>query len=229
MPVETDLIIDQPNATDFTYEALFGWISETKVKRLRVPKIKVFNQWENLKSKMWCWIYWLTHIVNAQNIISDTVNKVKHTELNPFIIWKEKILPVNPKAEFEWTTLQSNLDLFKKLWLITWYARVVSKEEIMDSLDHQRYIYTWSQTWDWINVRNTHIYKLRTDWKLVWHITSYFTYDETYVYWLNSYWTNNGVIKCPWDLFLNNFYTKYACSDSRDETAFIKFRETYKN
>lgn len=226
LPIPTNLILDQPRETDYEYEAVF-WAIEPIKKRMRVPKITIWNQWAEVKTRMACWNYAMTHIVNAQNTISDAVNKVNHIELNPWIIWKEKLLPINPDAEYEWTTIQSNLDLFKSLWLITGFAKVKTKEEIMDALDHQRYIFTGSQTWDWQNVRDNHIYKVRTDWKIVWHFTAYFTYDKDFVYWVNSYWPDNWKFKCSWDIFLNDFYTQYAISDSRDEKAFIKFRQIY--
>lgn len=226
MPEETKLNIDIPRDTDYKYQAVFGAIEPMK-NRMRVPKITIFNQGAELKTKMACGNYAMGHIVNAQNTIADAVYKVKHIELNPWIIWKEKLLPINPNAEFEWTTLQSNLDLFKKLKLITWFTLVETKAEIMDALDHQRYIMTGSQTWDWVNVRDFHIYKLRTDDRLVGHFTSYFTYDKDYVYWVNSYWPKNWTFKCPWNLFLNNYYTKYCISDTRDEKAFSIFRSQY--
>jgi len=224
-PWEWSMIIDVPSEKDYEYEVLF-WSIEP-VKRMRVPKITIFNQWLDSKTKMACGIYWMTHIVNAQNKISDAVNKIKNIELKPDIIWKEKVLPANPQAEFVWTTLQSNLELFRKLNLITWYAKANKKEEIMDALDHQRYIYTGSQTWNWQAVRENKIYELRTDGKIVGHITARFTYDKDYVFGVNSYWPTNWPFKCPWDIFLNNFFNKYACSDTRDESAFEKFREVY--
>lgn len=226
MPEETKLIIDQPRETDYEYETLF-WAVEPLPSRMRVPKITIWNQWLEDKTKMACWNYAMTHIVNAQNKISDAVNKVKNIELNPAIIWKEKLLPTNPQAEFDWTTLQSNLDLFMKLWLITWYTKTQNKEEKMDAMYHQRYIFTGSQTGDWLKVRETWIYWIRTDWRIVWHLTAWFTYDRDWVYGINSYGPKNWIVKCPWDLFLNNFFTQYAISDTRDELAFAKFRSVY--
>jgi len=100
------------------------------------------------------------------------------------------------------TTLQSNLDYHRRKGNISGYLKVSTKEQIMQAIDMNQYIYTGSQTGDWVSVRNEHIYKLRTDHKIVGHITGYGKYDDEFIFGINSYGKNNGIFKVPWDIFL---------------------------
>jgi len=94
----------------------------------------------------------------------------------------------------------------------------------MAAIDANQYIYTGSQSGDWASVRDNHEYKLRTDGKIVGHITAYGKYDSTWIYGINSYGQKNGIFKVSWDIFLNHFFTKYAIFDSSMTEAIAKYR-----
>ena len=75
----------------------------------------------------------------------------------------EIYLRTNPKAEADGATLQSALDQFMENGYITGYSRLTTIANMKASLDNTRPIYTGSQNGDWNSVRDTKVYKLRTD------------------------------------------------------------------
>ena len=223
--------LDQPLATDYQYQEVFGSEFYEK-KNIPVPIITIQNQWAQNISKMACGEFWLVHIINAQDKLQSKFQWLwkwlnYFTEKKALNEWLE-FIKIYPSAEYEGSTLQQNLEFHRKKWNITGYAVVKSKEEIMHAMDNQNYIYTGSKTGDWNLVRDTHYYKLRTDWRLVGHITSYFKYDVNGVWGLNSYWPNNWKFFVSWDIFLNNFFTLYSVIDAKWATIYQNYRNSIK-
>ena len=234
--VENNHIInlDQPLATDYKYQDLF-WTEFYEKKNIPVPIITIQNQWAQNISKMACGEFWLVHIINAQDKLQSKFQWLwkwlnYFTEKKALNEWLE-FIKIYPNAEYEGSTLQQNLEFQRKKWNITGYAVVKTKEEIMNAIDNQNYIYTGSTSGDWVSVRDNHIYKLRTDWRKVGHITCYFKYNDKWIYddkWVwgvNSYWPNNWKFFVSWDIFLNNYFTKYSVIDSRWETIYWEYRK----
>jgi hypothetical protein len=193
---EINACLDIPDERDFQYELLM-WSNE--FQKIDFPKITVWNQWLDRKTRMACTRYALWHIVNAQNVINEWVEF-----LDLYKLW-ERYLQINPWAESEWATLQSALQQAKNEWLIGWFFQVKTETEINDALAKWLFVYTGSSNWDWSSVRDSKIYKLRTDGKIVGHAWI-IPKEETL---LNSYWENNGFAKLPKELYGTTF-TKYA-------------------
>lgn len=219
--------LDQPLATDYQYSEVFGTEFYEK-KDIPVPVITIQNQWAQNISKMACGEFWLVHIINAQDKLQSKFKWYSKRlsyfmEISALREWKE-FLVLYPNAEYEGSTLQQNLEFQRKKWNITGYAKVVTKEEIMHAMDNQNYIYTGSKNWNWLLVKLNHIYEITT--KISPHITSYFKYNNEWVYWLNSYWPDNWKFFVPWDIFLNNFFTKYAVIDNKWAIIYWEYRKS---
>lgn len=220
--------LDQPLETDYKYQEVF-WSVVREKKNIPVPVITIQNQWAQPVTRMACGEFWLVHIINAQDKLQSKFQWLGKwlnyfTEINAKKEWEE-FIKIYPNAEYEGSTLQQNLEFQRKKWNITGYAKVVTKEEIMNAIDSQNYIYTGSTSWDWVSVRDYHIYKLRTDGKKQGHITPYPKYDVNWVWGINSYWPNNWLFFVPWDIFLNHYFTKYAVIDSKWAVIYWEYRK----
>lgn len=188
--------LDIPDERDYQYEVLM-W--STEFQKIDFPKIKIWNQWQNKKTRMACTRYGLGHIINAQFLINEWKESV---DLYDF--W-ERYLLKNPGAEKNGASIQSALEQALEEWLIWGFFQVKSEEEINDWLWKWFFIYTGSANWDWESVKNDKVYKLRTDKKIVWHAWI-IPKEETL---LNSYWESNGYARLPKELY-HTTYTKYA-------------------
>lgn len=188
--------LDIPDERDYQYETLM-WSEE--FQKIDFPKIKVWNQGLDKKTRMACTRYALGHIINAQNVINEWIEF-----LDLYAFW-ERYLKKNPSAEGEGATLQSALQQAKDEWIIWGFFQVKTEDEINDSLGKWFFIYTGSNNGDWASVRDSKIYKLRTDGKIVWHAWIIPEQEKL----LNSYWENNGFAKLPKELY-HTTYTKYA-------------------
>ena len=160
LPEETTIELDVPDERDYEYEPLFG-VTESENYNVFYPKT-VYNQGAKPETKMACSRYGGAHAINAQNRAVAEVDGMRWAEMNPEVMWGN-YLKVNPQAEKEGATLQSALNQYKDLHLITGYAKVVSIEEMKDALMNFRPILTGSQNGDWYSVKTDHKYKLRTD------------------------------------------------------------------
>ncbi len=217
-PIETSLNLDQPREGELEYETLFGW-EASQEQRFFYPQI-IQNQWAVQLTRMACSRYGMVHCINAQNWEVQKKDGMRFLEISGKTMW-EVYLKENPNAESEGATLQSALDQFIENRLITGYSRLKTIEDMKASLNNTRPIYTGSQNGDWQAVRDLKIYKLRTDWKVVWHIFAILGYDSTGWLAVNSYWENNWVFHIPFNL-TNTLFSKYSISDSRDEAVFNK-------
>lgn len=182
-----------------------------------MPQV-IQNQWLKSITRMACSRMGLAHCVNAQNWEVKKRDWMRFLEISGQAMW-EHYLKENPNAESEWATLQSALEQFKKVWYITGYSRLYTIDDMKDSLNNFKPIYTGSQNGDWVSVRENKLYKLRTDWRVVGHIFCILGYDSTWWIALNSYWENNWRFKIPFNL-TDTLYSRYSISDSRDEKVF---------
>lgn len=164
----------------------------------------------------------MVHAVNAQNWAVQKKDGMRFLEISGKSMW-EVYLKENPKAEEEGATLQSALDQFTKNGYITGYSRLTTIANMKASIDNTRPIYTGSQNGNWQAVRDTKVYSLRTDGKIVGHIFTILGYDNTGWLAVNSYGENNGVFKIPFEL-TDTLFSCYAISDFRDEEIFKNYR-----
>lgn len=214
--LETTIELDQPQAGEHEYETLFG-SSDSQGGNVFYPR-EIQNQWLKHKTRMACSRMGLVHCVNAQNLAVQKIDGMRFSEISGEWQW-EIYLRSNPKAESEGATLQSALEQFKDVGYITGYSRINTIADMKASLDNTRPIYTWSQNGDWNSVRDSKIYKLRTDGRIVGHIFCILGYDSTGWLAVNSYGENNGKFKIPFDL-TDTLFSRYSVSDSRDEAIF---------
>lgn len=215
-PIETTIELDVPDERDYEYDPLFG-VSESDGYNVFYPKT-IFNQWAKNETRMACSRYGAAHAINAQNRAVAAIDGMRTYEFNPEVMWGN-YLKVMASAEKDGATLQSSLNQFLDLRLITGYAKVVSIEEMKDALMHFRPILTGSQNGDWYYVNTEKKYRLRTDWRIVGHIFCIVGFDGSWWISINSYWISNGVFHIPYEL-TNSLFTRYALSDSRDEKVF---------
>jgi hypothetical protein len=88
----------------------------------------------------------LVHIINAQDKLQSKFKWMslwasKWFEKNIDTEWGD-FLKFYPSAEWEGSTLQQNLEFQRKRGNITGYYRVGTKQEIMNAIDMQNYLYT---------------------------------------------------------------------------------------
>lgn len=84
-------------------------------------------------------------------------------------------------------------------------------------------IYTGSKTGDWTSVRNTKVYKLRSDSVTVGHAFCIVGFNKQGWIAINSYGESNGYFTIPYDL-TNTLYTRYAVMDSKDKDAITNYK-----
>lgn len=218
LPEETNIELDVPDDRDYKYDELFGATEEPSP--IAFYPVHIQNQASFPITKMWCSRFGMCHAINAQNEYVKSKDGMRYFELPAKIYW-EAYLKTNPKAKTEGATLQSSLEQFKKLGFITGYTKLNTIEEMKNALHNIRPIYTGSQNWNWVSVRDKKIYALRTDWKVVGHIFCIVGYDDNGWIWINSYGANNGRFSIPFNL-TNTLFSKYAIHDTRDEAVFAK-------
>jgi hypothetical protein len=111
---------------------------------------------------MACSRFGASHAVNAQNKAVFEKDGMRYAEMNPEVMWGN-YLKINAAAEKQGATLQSALNQYKDLRLITGYAKVSTIEEMKDAINNIRPILTGSQNGDWYYVKTEKKYRLRTD------------------------------------------------------------------
>ncbi len=204
--------IDLFDERDYKYsDLLWAWILPEKP--INAPKITILNQSLKSITRMACTRYWIIHIINMQRVLN------WETEVDWLAFW-QRYLEINPFAEEMGASLQSALNQAKNEKLIWWYFIVNTEEEINDALYRWYFIYTGSNNGDWTNVANNHEYKLRTDWKLVWHAWALPKENQG----LNSYWEDNWYFEISKDLY-NTTYTKYAILPAKDYNLIDKYKQ----
>ena len=213
-----DFNLDIPDEKDFLYEELFWWVEAELVKPFPKDKLIIQNQWISQDTQMACGCFWLTHISNAQNIIEYDNFWKEYNQLQARDLWLD-YLKINPKARYEWSTLQNWLKRFKDSGLIIWYTKINSIEEAKKAIDLWQYIYSWALKWDWNHVKTTWVFK-STTWKTYWHLfTAWVWYNDQGFIAINSYWPKNWYFTIPYSEW-NNLYSKYAIIDNENKELF---------
>lgn len=208
---------DIPRLSDWEYSEIFWGESQPVV----FPKtVTIADQWYEWKYRMSCTRQAMAHISNGQNIIEWVWENVHLA----FQMWDE-YLKKDPDAIRLWATLQSSLDQFLSRKIISWYSVVRRVDEAKDALDAWRFIFTGSQNGDWRYVRSNKEYRLRTDWRTMWHAFAIVWYDGDDFIGLNSYGKDNWYFRIPSKLF-NTLFTRYAISDFRDREIINNHHQT---
>lgn len=221
-----DRNLDSPRENEKEYEVLFWSVNQpTKIYNLNYIQnnLVIFNQSEDIKTRMACWCYWMTHLSNAENLCEYKSYWKKYNQLNPKDYWLEFIKD-NPESEYVWSYLQDWLDWFEEKWLITWSARLDTIEQAKDAIDNCRLIYTGSLNWDWDMVKNSWIYSIKN--KSYWHLFCIIWYTVVWFIAVNSWWPDNWYFIIPYE-YWDTLYSKYAISDKRDEEAYNRYNRLY--
>lgn len=218
--------LDIPDTNDYIFEDLF-WATETPdLKSFPKEELMVQNQKLFSDTQMACWCFWLTHISNAQNILEFWKIWKSYNQVVARDLWLEYIKE-NPKARYEWSTLQTWLNRFKNMWLIIWYTKINSIEDAKKAIDLWQYIYSWALNWDWNSVKNTWIYKTSKT-KTYGHLfTAWVWYNDVWFIAINSYWPKNWYFIIPYEEW-NNLYSKYAIVDNENEEVIKTYKDLVK-
>ncbi len=189
--------LDIPDERDYQYEVLM-WNTNFENIKIEFPKIEIFNQGLKAVTKMSCTRAGLGHIINAQRIL----NGESPIDIEGFWL---RYLEINPGAEKEWATIQSALKQAKDEWLIENYFEVKNEDQMNDAFWKWFFIYSGSNNGDWAFVRDKKIYRVRPDWKILWHAFMFPSKEKI----LNSYGKDNWYAFFPKELY-STTYTKYA-------------------
>jgi len=219
----TDGILDLPSDSDTLFSDIVegldnGWI--------RIVNGIYYNQNLDKKTYTACWAYWAYGA-------SNNMNKREYQEW--WEVYKE-IDPKEPRFEFcekrgyydKGSTLQTRLKKLTDTSLISGYAVVKTKEDIMTAIDSKwSQVYTWVNVWrdDRMNARKTWI--LTFTWRWIWHCIFFRDFNDDWVICKNSRWEKRGVMW--WDFIIKRedigkTFTKYALFDYKDQTLFDKLR-----
>lgn len=177
---------DDPQPTDFIRDDVYFWTLTPTIHDIVDYRTigTVYNQFANADTKMACWSYWVIH---ADNI-------------NELLTWGKEVSPRGHRLAFvkahktntydplvKGSSLQKQMDFATLVWVIWWYYKVTTKEEIMEWLSKSYMWYTGSTNIDREATK-------KTDWNVCviksWspaHIVCLIGYDKDYVYIRNSW------------------------------------------
>lgn len=200
---------------------------------------KEFAEWERINSRPYkdiilfdqgvvpsCTRHALMHINNWQNINEYKANWLTYTQLNPMDVWNRW-----DKRKY----LLNALDQAKKEGLIEWYLEIKKDANMYTNIDKAInmwcYIYTWSNNWTWGIYRKPFIYKVRTDWKIVWHAFPIVDKRSDGIYvsptsFGTSYWNKWYIYINPEDI--KWFFTLFAIVDKDETWRFARFKNKEK-
>lgn len=216
MPEIQHSTTDVPDERDYQYGEIVGW--DVPPVTFPTEKITWFNQLAQPETYMACSRYGITHVVNGQNLLVNGTQPV-----NPVSLWEEYI-KINPSAISDGATLQSALKQVKDEWLIAWYAKVSSIDQIKQAIDRGHFIYTWSKDGNWQEMERTHVYSKRTDWRIVGHCWCIVGYDQDNLYGGNSCGQSNGLFKFP-NEYYQSLFSQYAILPTTEINALQLYKQ----
>jgi hypothetical protein len=205
--------VDSPSPLDYDFNIMLKWDEEVKYK-LEYKNTYVQDQSikRNPPTKSACTCFWLSHITTEQNYLD------WHQKTVLWEMLREEALKRWAKDWKGWT-LQWWLKLVKDKWLISWYTKVWSLEDIKKALNKKQLIYTGSNkiSRSWTK-KNNNIAVLNGT---AWHCFTIIWYDDEKKRFIakNSYWS----VKYDWWYFYipykyrNDLFTKYAITDMSNE------------
>lgn len=213
MVKEINQCIDIPDSRDYTRENFEEFaLGNSKIR----PKDKVIvqNQWS-----VWaCTRFGITHVVNGNNLLEYSDAWFVYNQINAMDVWNRSDKSI---------LLQSAVNQMKNEWLIAWYVRPKTIEQMKKSLDLWYFIYTGSNNWDWGKTRSTKIYALRTDGKIVWHAYAIVWYNDVWWIAINSYWPkrwDKWYFTIPFE-YTDKLFTKYSIIDKANNFSEFKVKE----
>lgn len=222
-----DAGIDLPDERDWHYSDIMKLKEKEKEEvggsveeDIEVIKkwLLIFNQWEKRETQKACGEYWLRHCDNAQHLLIGD-----EAQIDPFQWWVAYQEHRDSSVLWQGTSIQGNLTRFKSAGIIAGYGLAMSIYLAKQAIDNRNFIYTGSNNGDWKSVRETWIYKLRTDNKIVWHLFCIVGYDDSWFIAINSYWPNNWYFTIPYELY-NTLYSRYAVFGLNEEDLLLTYK-----
>lgn len=208
---------DKPSKLDYKASELLGAITGSG-KAFPIELLEIFNQWADTDTLMSCSRQWLANITNGNNLLWQNTQDI--------LLWKKewlKAVAKNPSIKVNGDYLQNALKQFKTDKLISGYYVVTTREEHEAAIDKWHFIYSGSDNGDWNSVWNNKIYKTKPNG--FWHaFVKGCAYDEDGLTGINSYGTQNGFFKIPWDL-IGTTFTSYAIIDHQDAEELSIYRK----
>lgn len=190
-----------------------AWIQEQKPSKF-LMKVKRFINQNVIWYKSSCTAQATSEAWNTQRKLK--ADKNTHSWFNLWDIMKALWL----WAEWRWAYLIDALKQWEKEWVIDWYYRVKTHEEIKSALYKWHTIVTWSNKINWSKIKNTN-YVVTEVSKWYWHAFYIPGWLNNFIYdiykWAypcaNSYWEEY------WDKWM--FYIPYELFDK------VTFNSTY--
>lgn len=208
---------DLPSPLDYKASELLWAITWSK-KTFPKDLLQIFNQWADKDTQMSCTRQWIANITNWNNLLWQWEQDILLAKKK----WIEAYLKT-PIIKTQWDYLQNALKQFLDDKLIAWYYVVKWKEEHKQAIDKGHYIFSGSNNWDWVSVRDNKIYKIKEN--APWHaFVKWCDYNDVWLVWINSYWQNNWFFDMPWDL-VDTTFTSYAIIDFVDEKEILIFNK----
>ena len=223
---------DEPSSRDYPFDE-YRKVKEENTEysewtpsgRPREKSI-VFNQYNTPA----CTAFSDGHIYNWNNIIENERLWENREQKNPNIFWDAFCLERNNFNTG--TSIQTMALWYKKKLLIEWFVTITNGvgqiDKIKRAIDAWYRISTGSNNWNWTKTKNTGIYTLRTDKKIVWHAFAIVDYEQDFFWAINSYGNKWGLyewyFKIPFTL-IDKIYSKLVIIDKNDSKTFQKFKD----
>lgn len=192
MNIPVDAWYDSPRIIDWKYSDLVekesgastSWLSWKELS----THITFYNQYKLKETMNGCGWYGLTHAENAGRIFED-VEWGKSKQVDPSTRWipRQDLRPSSLK--YRWTSIQSNLDIFRSRKWISGNARCDWREESSRALRNGNMIYTGSDDCDRSKTYQTWVYH-RAGKKTQWHLFFVFGEDTERGWFIM--WDSNG-------------------------------------
>lgn len=229
---------DSPTSRDYSFDSYISlkdmsWEETAKWLSVNIKeKLSIQNQWQTPACTMFSWI----HVVNANNIVEDSLFWVNRKQIDAAQKWLA--FCAERKDYISWSSIQTNADWLKKNNLISWYVTIKrwlpleeSIPQMKKALDMWYFIATGSASGNWNRIKQTWIYEERTDGYFVWHARCIVWYEEDNFRAVNSYWPQrwkyNGMFKVPFNQ-VKYLYSKLILLDFNDKNIFDKLQEVEK-
>lgn len=195
-----DEIINDPR----DYKLGNDWIQEQKPSKFIIKVARFVNQ-NVFWYKSSCTSQWTNEAANTQRKLKADDTRTSWFDMRDLMkklwLW----------AEWIWAYWIDAIKLAKKLWIIDWYYRVKTNEEIKSALYKWHTVVSWSTKINWKKLHSTnYVVTESSSWS--WHFYYINWWDKNFTYykfkWVftcpNSYWENywdKWMFYIPFELF----------------------------
>ena len=216
---------DIPSGLDRKYEDVvpkYYGASTNDARAFLLQRLTAFNQYNNPKTKKGCGRYWLTHTENAMRILEDVEWGTKN-QIDPawrWIDWNENDRPA--PSRWNWTSLQTNLNIFRNKERISWYAYANSKQEIIRAIDNGHLIYTGTNQCNRAATYKTGIFTPAGK-TTTWHLFAAVEYEDDWLIIRESNWPKRWKVLIKWE-HIHLLYSRAAVIPNSNADLILKYR-----